>query len=461
MPDDKPATESTARVSPREGSLEAPTRHPIGWQSPEFYDPAALDRELERVFDICHGCRRCVNLCNAFPTLFDLVDESPTLEVDGVAKSDYVKVVDQCYLCDMCYMTKCPYVPPHEWNVDFPHLMLRAKAVKFRRGDVRLRDRLLTSTDAMGRAITTIPLVDRTVNSANDRPALRRVTERVLGVDARAALPRYHHRTLRKRVRASARTITPATGNGTTGKVALFATCYGNFNSPHLGDDFFAVFQHNGIHIELVPRERCCGMPKLELGDLDAVARAKAVNVPMLARLIDQGFDIVAPVPSCVLMFKQELPLMFPGDAEVAKVKAGIFDPFEYLMLRHKAGLLNTGFVQPLGDVSYHVACHLRVQNIGLKTRDVLQLVPGTTVSAIERCSGHDGTYAVKSEFHDAAVKIARPVARKVDQSAAAHFVSDCPMAATHIVHVAEGDVEAKHPMTLLRMAYGLLGPGH
>ena len=450
----------------REGSLEAPTRHPIDWQNEEFYDRAALEKEMERVFDICHGCRRCVNLCHAFPTLFDLVDESETMEVDGVAKADYVKVVDQCYLCDMCYMTKCPYVPPHEWNLDFPHLMLRAKAVKFREGDVRLRDRILTSTDAMGKAMTTVPLVDVTANFVNRQPALRKVTEKVLGVHADAALPTYHHNTLRRRVAHNQHNDSQSNNNsdantpektaGTTGKVALFATCYGNYNSPHLGDDFFKVFRHNGMHIELVPREQCCGMPKLELGDLDSVARAKDANIPMLSRLIDEGFDIIAPVPSCVLMFKQELPLMFPDDAEVAKVKRGIFDPFEYLMLRHREGLLNTDFKQSLGDISYHVACHLRVQNIGLKTRDVLQLVPNTSVQAIERCSGHDGTYAVKSEYHAIAVKIAKPVANRVDQNPDARFASDCPMAAAHVAHVAQRDVLPEHPMTLLRMAYGL-----
>ena len=326
----------TGRESVREGSLEAPTRHPLDWQSKEFYDEAVLNREFERVFDICHGCRRCVSLCNAFPTLFDLVDESSTMEVDGVDKADYIKVVDQCYLCDLCYMTKCPYVPPHPWNVDFPHLMLRGKAVKFRKGETRFRDRFLTSTDTVGKLVTTIPLVDKTVNFANGQPLARKALDKTLGVHPDAALPKYHHRTLRKSVGGRNKTIAPVATALTTGKVALFATCYGNYSSPELGDDFFAVFEHNGIAIELVPREHCCGMPKLELGDLDAVAKAKEANIPQLAALIGAGFDIIAPVPSCVLMFKQELPLMFPLDAQVQKVKAGIFDPFEYLMLRHR-----------------------------------------------------------------------------------------------------------------------------
>jgi len=461
--DDKNRNNAAAQadVAAREGSLDAPTRHPIDWRGDEYYDESALNRELERVFDICHGCRRCVNLCNAFPTLFDLVDESPSMEIDGVAKGDYIKVVDQCYLCDMCYMSKCPYVPPHPWNVDFPHLMLRAKAVKFKRGDTPFRDRLLTSTDTVSKLVTAIPLVDATVNRVNAKKAPRKLLEKVLGVHADAVLPQYHRATLRRRAKKWQMEATaPQPAGRTTGKIALFATCYGNYNSPKLGDDFFKVFQHNGMVVDLVPRERCCGMPKLELGDLDAVARAKEANIPQLAALVDQGYDIIAPVPSCVLMFKQELPLMFPGDEQVLKVKRAMFDPFEYLMLRHKAGLLKTDFRNSLGDVSYHVACHLRVQNIGLKTREVLQLVPDTRVQAIERCSGHDGTYAVKSEFHDAAVKIARPVARKVEQAREhnvdARFASDCPMASAHIARVAGDGVLPEHPMTLLRIAYGL-----
>jgi len=440
---------------PREGSLEAPTRHPVDWQSESFWEEASLYDELERVYDICHGCRRCVSLCNAFPTLFDLVDESETMEVDGVDKADYRKVVDHFYLCDMCYMSKCPYVPPHEWNIDFPHLMLRAKAVNFRKHGASLRDRTLTSTDAVAR-MATIPLVDVTVNALNANGAFRKVLENTLGVHHAAPVPTYHRNNLRKQVGAFAKTVTPKPVGRTTGKVAFYATCYGNYNSPHLGEDFYKVYQHNGIQIELVPKEACCGMPKLELGDLESVRELKEKNIPVLAKLVDEGYDLIAPIPSCVLMYKQELPLLFPDDADVQKVKQAFFDPFEYLFLRHKEGDFNTDFKQGLGDISYQVACHLRVQNIGLKTRDILNLVPDTTVVAQERCSGHDGTYAVKKESYDVAVKIARPVVRKVDQQAPDHFISDCPMAATHIAALSEKVEKPEHPMTLLRLAYGL-----
>ena len=439
----------------REGSLEAPTRHPLDWQSDDFWDRGSLDRELERVYDICHGCRRCVSLCDAFPTLFDLVDESDTLEVDGVDKADYGKVSEQCYLCDLCYMTKCPYVPPHEWNVDFPHLMLRDKAVRFRENGARLADRALTSTDRVF-GLSAIPLVDVTVNAVNGNRTLRKAVESTMGIHHEAPLPRFHSKTLRKRARALVRPVTPNPVGETTGKLALYATCYGNYNSPEIGEDFIKVFQHNGIQIDLVPKEKCCGMPKLELGDLDSVNALKQANIPVLAALVDQGCDLTAPIPSCVLMYKQELPLMYPDDPLVQKVKAAFFDPFEYLWLRHKGGALVTEFPNAIGDVAYQVACHQRVQNIGLKTRDVLSLVPGTTVTPQERCSGHDGTYAIKQETRDKSVKIARPVARKVDQQGPDYFTSDCPMAATHIAHLAEKVETGYHPMTLLRMAYGL-----
>ena len=294
-------------MTTREGNLEAPTRHALDWRNPEFYDAGRAYKELERIFDICHGCRRCVSLCSAFPTLFDLIDESKTMEVDGVAKADYWKVVDQCYLCDVCYMTKCPYVPPHPWNVDFPHLMLRAKAVKFRRRRARFRDKLLTGTDRLGK-LATIPVVVQLVNKANTMPSARKVMDKTLGVARGAQLPPYD---------GARSASTPSTsiawpvrdGARTPGKVAIFATCYVNYNEPGIGHDLVKLLAHNEIPYRLVEKEACCGMPKLELGDLEAVEKLKNVNVPPLAALAREGYAILTAVPSCTLMFKQELPL--------------------------------------------------------------------------------------------------------------------------------------------------------
>ena len=443
-------------MAAREGNLEAPTRHPLDWKNPDFYNEDSLNKELERVYDICHGCRRCVSLCDAFPTLFDLIDESETFEVDGVDKKDYVKVVDQCYLCDLCYMTKCPYTPPHEWNVDFPHLMLRAKAIKHKKGDISTRDKILSATDKVGN-LAGIPIVSSIVNAANENGLARKVLQKTLGIHPDAAVPKYHSKTGRKRISSDLNKYSEAREAGrTSGKVAIFATCYGNRNEPHLLEDLSKVLNHNEIPVTLVDKEVCCGMPKLELGDLKAVEHAKNINIPEMVKKIDAGWDIIAPVPSCVLMFKQELPLMFPDDADVQKVKQHIFDPFEYLMLRHKEELLNTNFKKSLGKIAYHAACHLRVQNMGLKTRDLLKLIQDTSIETIERCSGHDGTYAVKEEFHEKSMKICRPVITKVQKSESDYYSSDCPMAGHQIANGMKDDSEPQHPLTLLRIAYGL-----
>jgi glycerol-3-phosphate dehydrogenase subunit C len=443
----------------REGSLEAPTRHPIPWQDASFYDEAALDKELERVYDICHGCRRCVSLCNAFPTLFDLVDNSSTMEVDGVAKADYGKVVDQCYLCDLCYMTKCPYVPPHEWNVDFPHLMLRAKAVKFGKGEVRTRDKLLTSTDALGK-LAAIPVIAQTVNAMNGVGVARGVMQSVLGVHKDRDLPPYAPTKFRSGAKPDGSFAVRA-GERTPGKVAIYSTCYVNYNEPGIGNDLLALLAHNEIPTVLVEKEACCGMPKLELGDLNQVEKLKEINIPALARLAREGYAVLAPIPSCALMFKSELPLMFPNDVDVAVVAEAMYDPFEYFMLRRKDGLLKTDFKKPLGKVSYHIPCHARVQNIGQKTRETLQLVPDTTVNTVERCAGHDGTWGVKEEYFAMSMKIGRPVFKAMASTEPDYISSDCPIAGRHIQQgIRDSGTQSRarkaHPLTLLRIAYGI-----
>lgn len=441
----------------REGSLEAATRHPLDWKNPEFYNEESVLKEMERVFDLCHGCRRCVSLCNSFPSLFDLVDNSPSMEVDGVNKKDYWQVVDNCYLCDLCYMTKCPYTPPHEWNIDFPHLMLRAKAVHFKKDGASMRDKLLTSTDLVGN-LAGIPVVSTVVNSLNQQPNFRKGLAK-LGIHPKAILPAFHSKTARQLIK-SEQSLEPSVAmpaGRTTGKVAIFTTCYGNRNAPDTVADLLKIFEHNGIPVSLMAKEQCCGMPKLELGDLEAVAAAKEANIPQMLAMINQGWDIVAPIPSCVLMFKQELPLMFPDDEGVKTVKQRIFDPFEYLMLRHKEGKLKTEFKRSLGKVAYHTACHLRVQNIGYKTREMLELVPDTKVELLERCSGHDGTYAVKMEFHEISMKICRPIVNKVKQAKPDYYGSDCPMAGDQIENGLDEEAPAPtHPLTMLRIAYGL-----
>ena len=440
----------------QEGGLKAPHRHHLDWQSDDFWNEAALLKEMERVFDICAGCRRCFSLCNSFPTLFDAVDATSAGEVSHVDHKTFWEVVDHCYLCDLCFMTKCPYVPPHPWNVDFPHLMLRGKAFKFRNHGASLRDKALSAPEQLGNFLG-IPIVAQSVNAANKNRTVRKLVQGVAGIHADAVVPEFHSNTARKRLKDhTPLAAVAAVAEGTRGKVAVFLTCYGNRNHPGLVTDLVAVLEHNGIPVRLTPQEHCCGMPKLELGDFETIRKNKETNIPVLAKLVNEGWDIVAPIPSCVLMYKQELPHLFPEDAEVRKVQENIYDPFEYLMLRHKAGKLRTDFKQALGKVMYHVPCHQRVQNIGLKTRQLLELVPGTSVQAIERCSGHDGTYAVKREFHAISMQIGRPVMDQVAASGCDHYFSDCPMAGAQIQNGLSDRRAPESPFQLLRLAYGI-----
>jgi len=449
-------------MSNREGNLEAPTRHPIDWKNPAYYDEAACEQELERIFDICHGCRRCVSLCQAFPTLFDLVDATADGEVHGIAKADYAKVVDQCYLCDLCYMTKCPYVPPHAWNLDFPHTMLRAKAIKFKAGGVGAGERFLASTDVHGQ-FAGIPVVVQVANALNKTKPVRKLMERGLGVHPDAWLPELASSRFRWSAKAQGVATVVMNGERTPGKVAIFSTCYVNYNEPGIGHDLLKLLEHNDIPYVVVEKEKCCGMPKLELGDLESVERHKDANIPVLAKYAKDGYAILSAIPSCTLMFKQELPLLFPGCADTQAVKAAMFDPFEYFVARHKDGLLKTDFKNDLGKVSYHIPCHGRVQNIGRKTEELLKLV-GQTVSVklntVERCSGHAGTYGVKTPTHPIAMKIGKPVFKAMGKDEPDWISSDCQLAGHHIAQGMQNNglpaARLAHPLSLVRTAYGL-----
>ena len=446
----------------REGNLEAPTRHPIDWQGADYYDEAKTFAEMERVFDICHGCRRCVSLCQSFPNLFDLVDATADGEVHGVDKKDYAKVVDQCYLCDLCYMTKCPYVPPHPWQVDFPHLMLRAKAIKYRKGEVGSGEKLLAATDVHGQ-FAGIPIVTQVVNAANRTQPVRKILDATLGVHPDAWLPALATKRFRSAAAKSNGAAKVVDGERSPGKVAVFSTCFINYNEPGIGHDLLRLLEHNAIPYEIVEKESCCGMPKLELGDLEGVEKHKNANIPVLARYAREGWAIVSAVPSCTLMFKQELPLMFPGEADVMAVQEAMFDPFEYLVARHRDGLLKTDFKTPLGKVSYHIPCHGRVQKIGRKTEEMFKLIGKTVaveLNTVERCSGHAGTYGVKTPTHPVAMKIGTPVFKAMANGPPAYISSDCPMAGHHIAQGMDVNklpaAELRHPLSLVALAYGL-----
>jgi len=446
----------------QEGNLQAPTRENIDWKDPAFYDEAAAYKEMERVFDICHGCRRCVSLCASFPTLFDLVDATADGEVHGVAKADYWSVVDQCYLCDLCFMTKCPYTPPHPWRLDFPHLMLRGKAIKHERGEVKAKEKFLASTDTHGQ-FAGIPIVVSVVNAINSTKPARRVMDSALGVHPDAWMPALAPQRFRWGRAMNGGATVAINGQRTPGKVAVFATCYVNYSEPGIGEDLLKLLEHNQIPFEIVDKEQCCGMPRFELGDLKSVEEAWAANVPVLAKYAKEGYAILSAIPSCTLMFKQELPLMFPQDADTQAVKRAMFDPFEYFIARHKDGLLKTDFKAALGKVSYHIPCHGRVQNIGRKTEEMFRLIGQKVevkLNTVERCSGHAGTYGVKTATHPVAMKIGRPVFKSMAKDEPDFISSDCALAGHHIAQgMAQAGAPARalqHPLSLMRLAYGL-----
>ena len=430
-----------------EGGLEKPTRHVIDWKNPDFLNEEKYEEELRRVADACHGCRRCVSLCNSFPTLFDLIDESETFEVDGVSYREFDSVIDHCYLCDLCFMTKCPYVPPHEWEIDFPHLMLRGKAIKNANNKISWRDRMLASTDMLGK-IFSRSIIASIVNYFNNIKIFRKILGK-FGIHHNAKLPKFVSRTA-KQLKLVNDT------NTTNFKVAIYTTCYHNYNEPGVIKDFYDVLKHNNIGVEVINDDNCCGMPRLELGNIREVEQMMNRNLPKFKKYADMGYYIIAPIPSCVLMYKQELPLLFPENKDLLNVSKSFRDPFEFLNILNDQGLLSKDFKIELGDISYQVACHQRVQNFGMLTKKILELVPGTKVNAIERCSGHDGTYGVKSETHEIAIKIAKPITKAFKESNFDSFTSDCSLAAHHIENSLGNIQEPEHPISLIKKAYGI-----
>jgi glycerol-3-phosphate dehydrogenase subunit C len=446
----------------REGSLEAPTRHVLRWEDPDFTDRAKTEAEMHRIFDICHGCRRCFNLCDSFPRLFDLIDSSDTGELDAVPVGEYQKVADACTLCDMCFMTKCPYVPPHEFNVDFPHVMLRYRAVEFKEGKVRLARCELGKTDRNGELAR---FVSPLVNWGSDRHngLTRPVLEKLADVDRNAELPKYYSRTFVGRAKNAPPAIdrsAPATGR----KAVLYATCFVNYNNPSIGEATQAVLAKNGVETEIV-YPQCCQMPQLEAGDLAKVAVGARHVASTLGPWIDKGYDIVAMVPSCALMLKFEWPLIVPDDPAVKKLSEATFDVAEYIVdISRKEGLA-PGLKQLDGPVTLHMACHARAQNIGQKAAEMLRLLPESQVTVIERCSGHGGSWGVMKGNFETALKVGRPVARQALSNPDAFLASECPLAGMHIrqgMEVLAGSdslpVRAFHPIELVARAYGLAG---
>ena len=409
------------------------------------------------MFDICHGCRRCFNLCDSFPRLFDLIDDSKTGELDSVTSDEFAPVVDACTLCDMCFMTKCPYVPPHEFDLDFPHLMLRHRAVAAAKGEVKFTDRALVKTDRNGKLAG---MVAPLANWATGNRFMRAIMEKTAAIDARAPLPPYRAKTMIQRWPKEAAPTTSSAAESSSRKAVIYATCHMNYSDPDLGLLAQRLLAANGVETEIAYPE-CCGMPQLEQGALGEVA-AKAVTVARALRpWIDKGCQVIALMPSCALMLKSEWPLL-TEDKDVLALAAATRDIVETLVdIAENEGLATTP--KPIdASVSLHMACHARAQNMGRKAATLLALIPDMDLAVSERCSGHGGAWGVKKGNFDIAMRVGKPVVRDAAKRQAGYVVSECPLAAQHLHHglKADGhefhDPKIHHPLELFARACGL-----
>ncbi len=444
----------------QEGGLGAPMRHPIPWNDPNFYDAEKLDAELRRVIDICHGCRRCFNLCDSFPLLFDLIDESESGELDSVKSADFKSAIDACTLCDMCFMTKCPYVPPHEFNLDFPHLMLRARAIENKEKGTGFFDKQLTETDRNGKLGCSLSGMTNWASRCGNH-LTRPVMEAVAGVHRDAHLPEYSNRTLVDQANDTPVTINadaPAHGR----KAIIYATCFSNYNAPVIGMAARNVLARNGIDAEIV-HPGCCGMPQLEHGDIARVAEQAKTVAHAYRPWIEKGYQVISLVPSCSLMLKFEWPLILPDDEDVRALSQATRDISEYLVDIAKNEGLADGLTALGGDITVHIACHARAQNMGQKAAELLRLIPDTKINVIERCSGHGGSWGIMKKNFETGIKIGKPVAQQAVKNGNQYIVSECPLARDHILQGMErleGDkakvTDNKHPIELFAAAYGL-----
>ncbi len=440
-----------------EGSLEAPTRHTIPWQEESWYDEAALEQELRRVYDICHGCRRCFNLCDSFPILFDAVDESPNESVDDLTPGQLKAVVDACTLCDMCFMTKCPYVPPHEFDLDFPHLMLRHRAVEHRKGETSFADRELAKMTRNGRlGSMAAGLANWATKESNG--FTRAIMEDVVGIDARAHVPPFMDTPLANQGPAI---VPPPNPDGPAfgRKVVLYAGCHDNFNDGTPGEAAMKVLAHNGLQVR-IDYPDCCGMPKFENGDLPAVASAAQRISAYFAPLIAEGWDVVPLTTSCALMLKFEWPLIEPENEQVALLSKHTFDVSEYVVRLAKDVGLTPIEAMPKA-IAVHFACHARAQNMGPKAMEMLRLIPEARPALTERCSGHGGKWGIFKQNFDRAIKVGKPAARNLVKENPDIVVSECPLAGPHLRQVIaangnEPPARIGHPIEVMAQAYGL-----
>ena len=412
-------------------------------------DRAQLEKDTLRVYEICDGCRRCFNLCPSFNTLLGRIDAYEGA-VDKLSQADHHRVVDECYYCKLCF-NHCPYTPPHQYELDFPRLMVVWKKHLAAERGVSWRDRLLIQTDLLGRINSWFaPLA----NWALGQRWLRKLMQAVLGVHQHRQVLAYQRETFTRWWQQRPGQLK---STGGARKVALFASCLVNYQATDVGKATVQVLEKNGVQI-VMPEQRCCGMPSFDIGDTQAIAAAARANIDSFLPWIKQGYDVVVPVPSCSLMLKREYPSLLPG-TDAAKLAERTFDVCEYVMQLKKEGTLAADFRHKPGLVAYQVPCHLRDQNIGFKSMELMECA-GAQVKVIERCSGHDGAWSAKTEFFPLSIKIAEKAVRAIEQQPADVVASDCPLAGLQLDQAGAaahtGGIPTRHPIQIVRDAYGL-----
>ena len=441
-----------------EGGIERPIRHKVDWQSSSFTDHILLDKEMRRVFDVCHSCRRCFNLCDSFPKLFDIIDESETGELDSVNSGSFSKVVDSCTLCDMCFLSKCPYVPPHEFNIDFPHLMLRYRvAEKTRKKRLNFFENQLLKIDRNGKIFVFFsPLTNWFISTKNFFSRL--MITSIFNIHKKAQIPKYSSKTFAQ-IEASLLKSKDVTESTAYKKAIIYTTCFANYNQTSIGIAAKNVLEKNNIYTNVIYPE-CCGMPNYESGDLKKVVdKAKKIS-KILLPWIDKGYDVITLTPSCGLMFKTEWPLLLPENSDVLKLSKATKDICEYIVEVERKGKLNNNLLPMKKKVSFHLACHSKAQNIGKKGLEMLKIIPEIEVSVVDKCSGHGGTFGLKKDTFPIARKFGKITAKKIGVTKSDFIVSECPLAGKHLEHMLnENDLKNQvfsslHPIELLSKCY-------
>ena len=441
----------------KEGSIDAPKRHPINFEHPDFLDPKKLDDEMRRTFDICHGCRRCFNLCDSFPKLFDMIDESENEDVESLKSEQFEPVVDACTLCDMCFMTKCPYVPPHDFDLDFPHLMLRYRTAQKKLNKLPAVPTQLAQVDRNAKIGVMLSSLINWASNIKNR-FVRKLLELITGIDMRVKLPVYNSETFTKYFKNN-NIVVNSDAPSKNRKVVIYSTCFVNFNKKDTGVAALKVLKKNGVEVqESYPG--CCGMPFLEQADLPKVVeQAKKVSKDLL-EWVDKGYQVITLTASCGLMLKFEWPLLLPKDENIKRLSKNTSDIDQYIVdIAQNEGLAE-GLQEIDGGVTVHNACHARAQNMGIKARDMLKFIPNIKMDVVERCAGHGGTFGVMKETYDLAVKVGRPTAKQIKNKNNKYMASDCPLAGKHLKQL-ETDTniandEALHPIELMAKSYRL-----